>query len=253
MYRSALATDSIWEASDPDSISRAIGKLIIRLPGQQTGPFASGSAFVTGPNTIMTCAHNLFDSNERVWSRGLEFYPGYDFYSSERRPACRVVSGTIPRAYLDNPLTNHDIATCRVDVNIGDLIGTELPIQPLMNIDFFDTHHVDIIGYPAGSGFDFGKQLWRSRGHYLFGVSGGGGDDFAPTIATNFGGGASGCPWVYRDPISGRHVAVGITSGHAKLKHDLAEPNLLSLTSALLTDRNLDRLNEEFVEHQFEA
>jgi hypothetical protein len=95
--------------------------------------------------------------------------------------------------------------------------------------------------------------LWRSRGHYLFGVSGGGGDDFAPTIATNFGGGASGCPWVYRDPISGRHVAVGITSGHAKLKHDLAEPNLLSLTSALLTDRNLDRLNEEFVEHQFEA
>ncbi|EMI40421.1 trypsin-like serine peptidase [Rhodopirellula sp. SWK7] len=270
LFRSALATDVLWtkgtstrgqsqeNAADNENslaiqrqnIARAIGKLVIRLPGNHAGQFASGSAFITGPNTLMTCAHNLFDSNERTWSQALEFYPGYDFYSNEPHPVCRVVSAVIPKAYLNNPLSNHDLAICRVDSNIGDQVGAELAIQTVGNIEFFDSARVDIMGYPAGSGFDFGKQLWCSRGRFLFGVSGGG-DEYAPTFATDFGGGASGCPWVVTDPDSGRSAVVGVTSGHAKLKHDIAEPNLMSLTSALLSDRNLNRLNDDFIEHRF--
>lgn len=267
---SALATDPIWRDrralrfSSPEMVnelqeshriiadaSRAVGKMVIRLAGKPASQFASGSAFITGPNTIMTCAHNLFDSNERRWSAGLEFYPSYDFYSTQSRPACRIVSGIIPRAYLNNPLSNHDIAICRVDQNIGDLLGVELPPMEIKDIEFFDRHVVDIMGYPAGSGFDFGKQLWRSRGRFLFGVRGGADDDYSPSLATDFGGGASGCPWVHYDPSRQRAVAVGITSGHARLRHDPAEPNLMSLTSPLFSSRTLDRLNDDFVQHVF--
>lgn len=269
-YASALASDRIWDDRSTLPLSpsitpkelnqanrafahaaRAIGKMVIRLAGKPASQFASGSAFVTGPNTIMTCAHNLFDSNERQWSAGLEFYPNYDFYSNEPRPACRIVSGIIPRAYLDNPLSNHDIAVCRVDQNIGDLIGAELPPMELNDIGFFDRNIVDVMGYPAGSGFDFGKQLWRSRGRFLFGVRGGVDDDFSPAVATNFGGGASGCPWVHYDRNRQQAVAVGITSGHARLRYDPAEPNLMSLTSSLFSSRTLGRLNDDYIEHSF--
>ena len=270
LYVAALANEPIWTSPESwpagytpnqadltgtsnaiGSVAKAIGKIVIRLPGKHAGQVASGSAFVTGPNTIMTCAHNLFDSNERQWSQGLEFYPGYDFYSSNPLPACRVISGVIPAAYLENPLTNHDIAICRVDCNIGELVGTELAPFQIDNIDFYDRHWVDIMGYPAGSGFDFGKQLWRSRGRFLFGVSGGGEDEYAPAIATHFGGGASGCPWVHFDTQRQQHVAVGVTSGHARLRYDTGEPNLMSLTSALFTGRNLERLDDAFIEHTF--
>ncbi|WP_044300421.1 trypsin-like serine peptidase [Rhodopirellula sallentina] len=264
LFRSALAADPFWQPVDASEVStaagqdrpsqniaRAVGKLIIRLPINHGSPYASGSAFLTGPNTLMTCAHNLFDSNTRNWSRALEFYPGYDFYSDQPQPFARVLSAAIPKAYLENPLSNHDLAICRLDTNIGEHIGVELTPQVVEHVEFFDSARVDILGYPAGSGFDFGKQLWRSRGRFLFGVSGGGEDDFAPTFATDFGGGASGGPWVTRDPDSNRPVVVGVTSGHAKLRHDHAEPNLMSLTSALFSQRNLDRLDGDFAEHHF--
>ncbi|SMP65672.1 hypothetical protein SAMN06265222_109120 [Neorhodopirellula lusitana] len=269
LFVAALADGPIWKTpqawpagyeptqsertipADLASVAPAIGKLAIRLPGKQAGQTASGSAFITGPNTIMTCAHNLFDSNERQWSQGLEFHPGYDFYSPHQRPTCQIVSGMIPKAYLDNPLTNNDVAICRVDCNIGDIMGAELPIQEIDNVGFYDDRWVDILGYPAGSGFDFGKQLWRSRGRFLFGVSGGGEDDYSPVVATHFGGGASGCPWVYYDPDKKQHVAVGLTSGHARLRYNPSEPNLMTLSSSLWTSRTLERLNNESVEHRF--
>lgn len=87
-YASALASDRIWDDRSTLPLSpsitpkelnqanrafahaaRAIGKMVIRLAGKPASQFASGSAFVTGPNTIMTCAHNLFDSNERQCRR----------------------------------------------------------------------------------------------------------------------------------------------------------------------------------------
>lgn len=232
-------------------VRRAVGKLVIALPGERPDVFASGSAWVTGPNTIATSAHNLFDSNKRQWAAGLQFYAGYDFYSRVAGPVCRVTSARLPRRYLDNPLTNHDLAVCRVDRNIGDLIDAEIPLREIPGIDFFENHPVVITGYPAGSGFDFGKQLWESHGSFLFGLSGGGDDDPSPALATNFGGGASGCPWLAIDSATGRWTSVGITSGHARLRYDSGEPNLMALTSPLINARTLAFLDDDAVEHSF--
>ncbi len=249
-YQTFLAASRTDDAIRTKQL-QAIGKLVIHLAGGRPDEFASGSAWISGPNTIVTCAHNLFDSNTRRWSMGLEFYPGYDFYSQKPLPVCRVISATISKGYLENPLTNHDWAICKVDCNIGDMVGAEISLQAIPGIDFFDSTPVLISGYPAGSGFDFGKQLWQSRGEFLFGMSGGGEDDFAPAVATSFGGGTSGCPWLAKDPETGLWVAVGVTSGHAKLRYDPGEPNLMSLTSPLMNQNRLDRINEDSVQHEF--
>ncbi|MGB7323369.1 MAG: glutamyl endopeptidase, partial [Rubripirellula sp.] len=210
---------------------RAIGKLFIQISGDTRLPLAMGSAWITGPSTIATAAHNLYDSTTRTWSRALEFHAGYDYYNTNDRPTCRVTGAYIPRSYLNNPATNLDIAICYVDRNIGDIVGTQIRTKVVTEPDYFDNERVAIVGYPAGSGFDFGKQLWQSEGDYLFGQGNGPDSDFAPVMATNFGGGASGCPWLVEDKAAGpgKYVAVGVTSGHAKLRYARGELNLNSL------------------------
>ncbi len=123
--------------------------------------------------------------------------------------------------------------------------------KPIVESDFFDNAKVAIVGYPAGSGFDFGKQMWQSVGDYLFGHSNGPSDDDSPVLATDFGGGASGCPWIIKDTETGEYRAVGVTSGHAKLRYLRGEPNLASLTSPYFSHRMFSHLNDNAVFHDF--
>ncbi|MDA8743197.1 glutamyl endopeptidase [Rubripirellula amarantea] len=232
---------------------RAIGRMVIHIDHASWDQPAFGSAWIAGPSLVATCAHNLFDSNKRHWSRAIEFYPGFDYYTSGDPISCNVTACYIPKSYLDNPATNDDIGFCYVDRNIGDIIGATIPIVPPETNHFFDDNEVTIMGYPAGAEFDFGKSLWASKGEYLFGRSSGPNDDYSPVLATNFGGGCSGCPWLARDPSTGRWNAVGLSSGHARLHYRRGELNLMSLTSPMLTQRRMDRLVDNQVFHSFEA
>ena len=151
--------------SNPQSSElRAVGRLFIQVARDPRSELATGSAWITGPSTIVTAAHNLYDFMSGTWSRAIEFHPGYDYYSATQQPTCRITSCYIPRGYFDNPTTNNDIATCFVDRNIGDIVGAQIPMQPVSDNDLFNHTPVAIVGYPAGSGFDFGKQMWQSIG-----------------------------------------------------------------------------------------
>lgn len=123
--------------------------------------------------------------------------------------------------------------------------------KPIVKSDFFDNPKVAIVGDPAGSGFDFGKQMWQSVGDYLFGHSNGPSDDYSPVLGTDFGSGASGCPWIIKDTETGKYRAVGVTSGHAKLRYLRGEPNLASLTSPYFSHRMFSHRNDHAVFHDF--
>ena len=230
---------------------RAIGKLLIQVSRDRPLELASGSAWISGPSTIVTSAHNLYDSNTKTWSQALQFYPGYDYYSDRPQPVCRVTSCYLPRRYLKNPATAYDIAVCHVDRNIGDIVDTQIPMETIGSHELFDQTPVAIVGYPAGSGFDFGKQMWQSIGAYLFGRRIAPGEDYSPAMATSFGAGASGCPWLIQDGPSGRYLAVGVSSGHAKLSYARGQPNLMSLTSPFFGQRMFDQLNDDPAFHEF--
>ncbi len=232
---------------------RAVGRLFIQLMDERFAELASGSAWISGPSTIVTCAHNVFEFATQRWSKALQFHAAYDYYDDQRPEFCRITSCYIPRAYMGNPATNHDIAICTVDRPIGEIVGAQIAMRPVQNNDFFDTNPVAIVGFPAGSGFDFGKQMWQSRGDYLFGQSNGPGSDCAPAIATNFGGGASGCPWLVKEPFTGEYVAVGLTSGHAKLRYLRGESNLMSLVSPFFGLRLMGMLESDRVYHRFDS
>lgn len=245
-YKSRLVPDP--QASE----LRAIGKLFIQVSPDPRQQLATGSAWISGPSTIVTSAHNLYDSNSRTWSKAIEFHPGYDYYATTEKPTCRVTSCYLPRGYFDNPTTNRDIAVCYVDRNIGDIVNAQIPMQPAANHDMFNHTPVAIVGYPAGSDFDFGKRMWQSIGDFLFGRSNGPDDDYSPAMATNFGAGSSGCPWLIKDTHTGHYVAVGATSGHAKLRYVRGEPSLMSLTSPFFGPRMFDQLNDNPVFHDFD-
>ena len=233
---------------------RAIGKLFIYNPTNPWGEPASGSAWIAGPSLLMTSAHNLYDVTTRTWARWLEFFPGYNYYSTSDRPSCRITSCHIPRGYFDNPKANFDIAMCYVDRNIGDIVDAMIPSYPIEDSSFFDDTATAIVGYPATSGFDFGKQLWQSKGEYLFCRNSGGNDEYSPVVATDFGGGASGCPWLVRDPRGkDQYVAVGATSGHAKVRFEPGEPNLMATMSPLFSKKMFDILRDDHVVHEFET
>lgn len=234
---------------------RAIGKLFIQVSSDPRQPLATGSAWIIGPSTIATAAHNLYDSGTRQWSRGLAFYPGFDYYANHRRdanpPSCRIIGGYLPREYMTNPATNLDLAICYTDCNIGDIVDARIETKPIDRPEFFDENSVAIVGYPAGSGFDFGKQMWRSVGSYLYGQRNSPTGNPAPVMATNFGGGASGCPWLIRDEATQSYVAVGVTSGHAKLHYARGEHNLSSLVSPYFSEGLFDQLSEDAISHEF--
>ena len=240
--------------SNPQSSQlRAIGKLFIQVSPDPSAELATGSAWISGPSTIVTSAHNLYDFTSRSWSKAAQFYPGYDYYSPKPQPTCRVTSCYVPRSYFDNPTTNRDIAVCYVDRNIGDIVDAQIPMHPVDSIDMFNNTPFAIVGYPAGSGFDFGKQMWQSIGDFLFGHSNGPQDDYSPVTATNFGAGASGCPWLVKDPSTGKYVAVGLTSGHAKLRYVRGEPNLMSLASPSFGPNMFEQLNDSPIFHDFDV
>jgi V8-like Glu-specific endopeptidase len=231
------------------SVLRAIGKLQIRTSNHPRHLPASGSAWLVSPSVIATSAHNLYDSTRRAWSASVEFCPAYDYYSNEPLVTSLVTSCYLPRDYLDNPTTDRDIGLCFLDRNVGDIVDAVIPMKPIQDHSFFDRYPVQVVGYPAGSHFDFGKQMWHSEGHYLMGQSNGPDATYCPVLASDFGGGASGCPWLTK--IDGNYVAVGITSGHAKLHYDDAELNLMSLTSPLFTQQLFDELSDNHVFHEF--
>jgi hypothetical protein len=233
--------------------TQAIGRLVIHIDAQSWDQPAFGSAWIVGKNLIATCAHNLFDSNKRRWSRSIEFYPGFDYYSGRAPVHCKVTSCYVPSAYLRNPATNDDIGFCYVDQDIGDMVGQAIEFRPPETNEFYEDNAVVIAGYPAASEFDFGKQLWISRGEYLFGHRMGPGDDYSPVIATNFGGGASGGPWLAQDSKTKRWFAVGLTSGHARLHYHRGELNLMSLSSPMITQTRLDRIQSDRITHQFDV
>jgi hypothetical protein len=232
---------------------RAIGRLFIQLTADTTRELGNGSAWVSGKDTIITSAHNVFDFSDQAWTHALQFHPAYDYYASDSLPTCRVVSCRIPRAYTKNPASNYDIAICKVDRNIGELVDAEIPIRQVESNDFFDQNSVAIVGYPVASSFDFGKQMWQSRGEYLFGQTHHPDEDFAPVMATDFGGGASGCPWVIKEPFTGELLSVGVTSGHAKLRYAEGESNLMSLVSPFFNSRLFESLETDYESHEFDV
>ena len=252
--------DSRPVRDDDDEQFRAVGRLVIHDDPVSWDRPAFGSAWVVGRYLIATCAHNLFDSNRRRFARSIEFYPGFDYYAQPfgldgtavAPVQCRVTEGRIPASFLNNPATNDDIAVCRVDRPIGDIIGVTIPVRPPNGPDYFDDHRVIVAGYPAGSEFDFGKRLWLSRGDYLFARRGGPDDDFAPVVATNFGGGASGGPWLVRVG-DGSLRAVGLTSGHARVRYGRGELNLMSLQSPRVTAERWEKLQTDAVVRRFEV
>jgi V8-like Glu-specific endopeptidase len=246
-YKSQLVS-----SSGTDQL-RAVGKLFIQIASDPLKPLATGSAWIIGPSTIATAAHNLYDTNTRRWSRALGFFPAFDYYKiGESEPiSCRITSAYISREYMSNPATNLDLAICYTDINIGDIVDAKIETQTIPSDDFFDSNPVAIVGYPAGSGFDFGKQMWKSIGTYLFGQRSGPDSDAAPVMATDFGGGASGCPWIVRDQKSGVYKAVGVTSGHAQLRYVRGEHSLASLVSPYFGQRLFDKLADDHVFHQF--
>ncbi|MEM9824968.1 MAG: glutamyl endopeptidase [Planctomycetota bacterium] len=232
---------------------RAVGKLFIRLESDPRKPLASGSAWIIGPNTIASAAHNFFDSSKRTWSTAVRFYPGFNYYADPQTlPWCEITAVSLPRGYLKNPLTQFDIAIAYTDRNIGDIVDARIPLTPVQSQDFFEDHPVQIIGYPASSGFDFGKRVCRSRGAYLFSHRGGPNRPANPAVATNFGAGASGGPWVWKQP-DGQLRAVGVTSGHAKLRYVPGEHPLASLTSPLITDELIADLQDDAVLHEWKS
>ncbi len=232
---------------------RAIGKLLIQVTPDASREPATGSAWIAGPSLVVTSAHNLYEFSTGTWASVVEFHPGFDYYSKEELPTCRITSCSIPKGYMQNPATNHDIAVCFVDRNIGDIVGAEIPMRPVDSNDLFENTPITIVGYPAGSGFDFGKQMWRSRGDYLFGRSNAPGDDYSPVMATDFGGGSSGCPWLIQDPGTKKLVSVGVTSAHAKLHYKKGEPNLMSLISPFFGPKLFDSLSNDHVFHEFDV
>jgi V8-like Glu-specific endopeptidase len=231
---------------------RAIGKLFIQLASDPSKPLATGSAWIMGPSTIATAAHNLYDTNTGRWSRALAFFPGFDYYKMGTKPvSCRITSAYVSREYMSNPATNLDLAICFTDIHIGDIVDAKIETQTIRSADFFDSNPVAIVGYPAGSGFDFGKQMWKSIGAYLFGQRSGPTGDAAPVMATDFGSGASGCPWIIRDGETGLYKAVGVTSGHAQLRYVRGEHNLASLVSPYFGENLFDKLADDAVFHEF--
>ena len=232
-----------------DSLLRAIGKLLIRTSRHSRQPPASGSAWLVSPSVIATSAHNLYDSTRRQWSASIDFCAAYDFYSDEPLVTSAVTSCYLPKDYLVNPTTDRDIGLCFLERNVGDIVDAVIPMKPVHTCTFFDKYPVRVVGYPAGSHFDFGKQMWQSKGPFLMGQRNGPGASYAPVIASDFGGGASGCPWLAK--IDDDYVAVGITSGHAKLRYDDADGNLMSLTSPLFTQELFDQLSDNHEFHEF--
>ncbi|MFT3766991.1 MAG: hypothetical protein QM820_15955 [Minicystis sp.] len=183
------------------------GKLFFLFHGES----CSASAFVVGPNLVMTAAHNLYgedpDDHRLYWSSNLSFIPAYRDGSCPYgvRPLTQQI---VLQKWLD---TNGDSDW---DVGFGIVAGLGATVGYMGLV--FDQSPAQsgaswtALGYPDDAPFD-GTRMWQSTGSFT-------GDDPDGTLAKGMDSGigvegSSGGPWLLG--LGGGWYANGLNSyGH---------------------------------------
>ena len=230
----------------------AVGHLKIRTltnpeqpnPDLQFWIESHGTAWLIEDNEIFTCAHNLYDASANAqhlkWATEVFFAPGYDFYNTENA-VFKVVQAHIARDYtVDERRTPHtDVAVCRLERAVPNSV--HIPIyDSQLEYELFESLEIDVIGYPGGISFDFGRQQWANRGQHLWAERGLLTSPFAPVFASGLVGGASGAPWVAFH--NGQETAVGMTIGPSSPSINPPNTNIMSTKSPLFGPEMVEQL-----------
>ncbi|CAD73680.1 probable glutamyl endopeptidase [Rhodopirellula baltica SH 1] len=164
----------------------AVGKILFRSAraGQcNVMEDAYGSAWAIGPRTIMTVAHNLYETNCAQFSSNIVFVPG--FGSDQPTALYSVVSYRFPSAYPEIPSSNNDVAICILDRDFDADVGF---IEPL-------THQVVggdrllALGYPSNHSL---QNMWQCDGEFVTELSD---PEDRIAMSSDFRGGSIGGPW----------------------------------------------------------
>lgn len=167
----------------------AVGKILFRSarPGQcNVVEDAYGSAWAIGPRTIMTVAHNLYETNCGQFSSNIVFAPV--FGSDQSVELYSVVSYRFPPAYPQIPSANNDVAICILDRELNADVGF---IQPLTHQPI-NAGRLLALGYPSNHSL---QKMWQCDGEFVAELSD---PDDRIAMGSDFRGGSSGGPWTFQ-------------------------------------------------------
>lgn len=186
LAQGAFESRPVGDAEYNNSPFSAIGKLTFSGVNWQTcsgvQPY-SGTAWLIAPRIIMTVAHNLYEVNCRDESSNIVFHAG--FKSGTASEMYSVVNFKYVDAYPTNPASRNDVGIGILDRDAGSL-GLIPPSVPVVS----DLRKILAIGYPGNH--DNGQNMWMCEGEYSPELS----SNDEIVMASDFGGGSSGCPWI---------------------------------------------------------
>ena len=168
-----------------------------------------GTAWVIGNRTIMTCAHNIYESNCNAYSTNIVFNRAFNGTRNPQDMYSVVAYRIIPE-YPTVPSANNDVAVCIVDRDFPDDI---LRIPPIINPSSSGYQTCKAVGYP-GNKPDGLNKMWSCDGDFMPQLSD---PDDRIVMASDFGGGSSGGPWVVQtnDGLRALGLQVGPAPGAA--------------------------------------
>ena len=137
----------------------------------------------------MTVAHNIVEANCQSLSTNIVFVPGLG--NTDQVDPSRIYS-IVEKRYIEDypsiPSAANDVAICTLDRDISDVSD---PIPPILNPSF-DFERCLALGYPSNHQPD-GNKMWQCNGEFMSGISS---QSDRIIMASDFGGGSSGGPWV---------------------------------------------------------
>jgi len=183
-----------------DSIGLLFIKVNIAQPDEEADyRYATGTAFLTEDNVLITAAHNVYMTQKNKWAENVLFYP-----ANAPDIGIKIASASIYREWRDEEVNRieFDYAVLEPE-SFDNLVASGLPFHPSIYDDDIDCR---IFGYPDDrSGFQFDKySLWRSIGKSITLYS-----HYCP-----FQEGASGGPWLKYGGF--QPYVIGLSSSYGK-------------------------------------
>lgn len=165
LAESSALTNTMVPVSQPNELPyRAVVKLRLEFapaahPSQKAAAQATG--YVIGKNTILTCAHSVYDHQAGLeWARKVEIFTttGQSFSSQDE-----AISVTISKAYANEGAASQDLAVVTLESPIGQHTGMLKPssqIQPQASLKMAGFSQQDLTDTGTG-------PLYESAGTVL--------------------------------------------------------------------------------------
>ncbi|UNT96706.1 trypsin-like peptidase domain-containing protein [Allobaculum mucilyticum] len=127
---------------------------------REDGTYNSLTGFLVAPDTVVTNAHGVYNSDTRAWAKKIEVYPGVNDHIAHLGSAVATVAAMHPMYLSGNRINqDYDLAVLKLNKSFGSEVST-LSLSTGLSLN----QRLTVLGYPADKAVDKKFSQYKSVG-----------------------------------------------------------------------------------------